>query len=313
MNPKWEFLSVTPQVQAVLAGYSTSSPSVRRKIARLLNHGTLAGTGRVVILPVDQGIVHGPWKSFRKNVRSVDPLYLYELATKAGMSAYAAPLGALAEGAGLVDFLTLPIIAKVNHEAQFFKPREPYPALSGDPKRVVEQAVELGCDGVGMTIYYGTEHQTRNVEVAAAVFDYAHQLGMFTVAWAYPRGTAMESKEQSLEVTGHAVYCSAVELRADIIKVKPPKLGTTDEEKEFDTLAKQVAFLRRCALDGRRMVIFSGMEKADEATVIESASQIASGGGSGMIIGRNSFKRSLDEACVMISGVAAEFRKAAAA
>lgn len=308
----WDVTPITPQVETVLNGYSTAPPAVRRNLAKLLSHGRLGGTGRVVILPVDQGIVHGPMPSFLANSEAFDPLYLFKLALQAGMSAYAAPLGSLEVGAGLAEYLGLPLIAKLNNEAQFFKPQEPFPALSGDPKRIVERAVALGCIGVGMTIYYGTVHQKQNVEEAAAVFEYARQCGLLSVAWAYPRGVGLEGKDQSLQVTAHAVYCSAVELGADIIKVKPPTIAIGKADDEFGTLPKAVALLKRSALDGRRMVIFSGMEKADDSQVVATAAQIADGGGSGMIIGRNSFKRSFADACKMIEGVAAEFLRVAA-
>src|SRR4026208_204572 len=138
------------RVKEILSRYGSDSPGTRANPARLLNHGRLAGTGKLVILPVDQGFEHGPARSFAKNPAGYDPHYHFELALKAGCHASAAPLGCLEAGAAKYAG-QIPLILKLNNSDSLYKDKDPCSAVSGS----VKEALRLGCAAIGYTLYPG--------------------------------------------------------------------------------------------------------------------------------------------------------------
>ena len=145
---------MTERVREVLSWYGSDNPGTLTNLARMLNHGRLAGTGKFVILPVDQGFEHGPGRSFAPNPAGYDPRYHFELALDAGCNAYAAPLGFLEAGAR--DFAgELPLILKVNNHDSLNDETDPLQAVTSS----VSDALRLGCVAVGFTIYPGSEHR----------------------------------------------------------------------------------------------------------------------------------------------------------
>jgi class I fructose-bisphosphate aldolase len=142
---------MTPRIREILSWYEGENPGILTNLARMLNHGRLGGTGRMLILPVDQGFEHGPGRSFAMNPPAYSPLYHYEMAIEAGLSAYAAPLGFLEAGAAQFAG-EIPLILKCNNHDLLHKEADPVPAMTAG----VEDALRLGCVAVGFTIYPGS-------------------------------------------------------------------------------------------------------------------------------------------------------------
>ena len=299
-------------VRRILSCYEGESPAVLGNLARIFNQGKLGGTGRLVILPVDQGFEHGPHRSFLPNPDAMDPLYHYGLAIEAGLSAYAAPLGFLEAGAG-IHAGEIPLILKCNSSDSLGSPDEPWSAVTATAK----DALRLGCSAVGFTIYPGSGRRNEQYGEARELVREARSLGMPTVIWSYPRGAGVPKEaEQALDVVAYAAHLAA-ELGAHVIKVKPPKalLGKDDAKKVYekhpvkmDTLADRVRHVVKCALDGRRPVVFSGGEAKGNAEILEEAKQIRAGGGSGSIIGRNTFQRPRADALKLLADVVGAYR-----
>ena len=265
-----------------------------------MNHGKLGGTGRLVILPVDQGFEHGPARSFAMNPSAYDPHYHFELAVEAGCSAYAAPLGFLEAGAR--DFAgDIPLILKINNHDSLYEEKDPIPALTSS----VEDALRLGCAAIGFTIYPGSARRNEMYEQIRATGEIAKRYGLVVVIWSYARGSGISIPGQTaIDVIGYAAHIAA-QLGAHIIKVKLPtalieqEAARTIYEKEaiaIGTLAWRVRHVVQCAFYGRRIVIFSGGPKEPDEKVFEECTAIRDGGGFGSIIGRNSFQRPKEEA-----------------
>ncbi|HEX4478794.1 MAG TPA: class I fructose-bisphosphate aldolase, partial [Polyangiaceae bacterium] len=181
-------MSTTERVQQILSWYASETPGTRTQLFRLLNSGALAGTGKLVILPVDQGFEHGPVRSFAPNPPAHDPLYHFRLAIDAGCNAYAAPLGFLE--AGVAEFAgQIPLILKLNNSDTLSK-GEPCSAVTGS----VEDALRLGCVAIGYTIYPGSELRNRMYEDLRELTLEAKRKGLAVVVWSYPRGSGI-SKE----------------------------------------------------------------------------------------------------------------------
>jgi class I fructose-bisphosphate aldolase len=295
------------RVREILSWYSADNPGTLANLARILNQGRLAGTGKMVILPVDQGFEHGPARSFAKNPVGYDPRYHFELALEAGCNAYAAPLGFIEAAAR--DFAgELPLILKVNNNECLKKTGDPIPSVNAS----VQDALRLGCSAIGFTIYPGSEHMKQMYEEIAALSEEAKANGLAVVVWSYPRGSSLSKKgETAVDVVAYAAQIAA-QLGAHLIKVKPPS-----EEIELDaarkvyeeqkipvgTLKDRVRHVVQSAFNGRRLVIFSGgAAKGDEA-VLEEIRQIKEGGGFGSIIGRNSFQRSRKDGIKLLQQV----------
>jgi class I fructose-bisphosphate aldolase len=294
-------------VREILSWYGSDSPGTLTNLARLLGHGTLGGTGKLVILPVDQGFEHGPGRSFAMNPPAYDPRYHFELAVEAGCNAYAAPLGFLE--AGVREFAgQVPLILKLNNHDVLLEERDPAQAITGS----VRDALRLGCVGIGFTIYPGSEHRLTMYAELRALAEEAKQNGLVVVVWSYPRGSGISKEgETALDVTAYAAHIAA-QLGAHIIKVKLPsaRLEQAAARKVYEaehvatgTLAERVRHVVQATFDGRRVVIFSGgVAEADEV-VFEQVRAIRDGGGFGSIIGRNSFQRKKPEALAFLRAV----------
>ena len=283
------------RIRDILNWYGSDSAGTRANIARMLGHGRLAGTGKLVILPVDQGFEHGPARSFATNPSGYNPLYHFELAIEAGCNAYAAPLGFLEAGAHHFAG-QIPLILKLNNHDVLHDEKDPLPAVTGS----VEEALRLGCSAVGFTIYPGSAHCGHMYEQLRAIAEEAKQAGLAVVVWSYPRGSALSKEgETAIDVVAYAAQIAA-QLGAHIIKVKLPtahleqaaaKKVYETEQIPIKTLSERVKHVVQSSFDGRRIVIFSGGAKSDDKSVYEEARAIRDGGGFGSIIGRNSFQR----------------------
>lgn len=291
-------------VEKILAHYAGESPAVIGNLRRLLNHGTLGGTGKMVILPVDQGFEHGPGRSFGPNPAGYDPFFHPKLATEAGCNAYAAPLGFITavahEYAG-----KLPLILKVNNSDSLSDVGGYQSALTSS----VKDAVRLGCSAVGFTIYPGSSYRNQTFEQIRDLIAEARDAGLPTVLWAYARGNMASDDETAVDVIAYAAHV-ACQLGAHVVKVKPPTahLGRDDAKKYYaeiptDTLEDRIRHIKQAAFDGRRIVIFSGGAAKGYDDVLEEIRGIHAGGGDGSIMGRNAFQRPFDEACKLLGEV----------
>jgi class I fructose-bisphosphate aldolase len=297
----------TDRVRQILSWYASDSPGTLTNLARLLNHGKLAGTGRLVILPVDQGFEHGPARSFAPNPDAYDPDYHFQLALEAGCNAYAAPLGFLEAGAARFAG-AIPLILKLNNSDSLYKSEDPCPAVTGS----VKDALRLGCSAIGFTIYPGSGARNTMYEQIRELSEEAKAAGLAVVVWSYPRGSALSKDgETAVDIVAYAAQIAA-QLGAHVIKVKPPKDHIEQKEAKavFEkyhiptaTLADRVRHVTQSAFGGKRIVIFSGGESKSLDDLYEECRQIRAGGGFGSIIGRNSFQRPKREAIEMLGQV----------
>jgi class I fructose-bisphosphate aldolase len=301
------------RVRQILSWYGSDNPGVLNNLARMLNHGTLGGTGKMVILPVDQGFEHGPARSFAPNAPGYDPEYHFQLAVDAGCNAYAAPLGFLEAGATRFAG-QVPTILKLNNSDSLAK-MEPCSAVTGS----VKDALRLGCAAIGFTIYPGSSARNTMYEEIRALIEEAKAVGLPTVIWSYPRGSGLAKEgEQAIDVTAYAAQI-ACQLGAHVVKVKPPKENVFQPEAQkvyekynipIKTLADRVKHVVQSSFNGKRIVIFSGGEAKDTASVMEEIKGIAAGGAFGSIMGRNAFQRPHDEAVKLLQDVMAIYKNA---
>lgn len=301
-------VKATPQVQAILDNYDSDSDAVRGNLARILMHGELGGTGKLVILPVDQGFEHGPARSFAINPPAYDPHYHYQLAIDAGLSAYAAPLGMLEAGARRFAG-RIPTILKVNSSNSMARSDDaPSQALTGS----VDEAVRLGCSAIGFTIYPGSDAAFGMIEQFRTLAEEAKAKGLVVVLWSYPRGGDLSKQgETALDVTAYAAHMAAL-LGAHIIKVKPPTMHVEmDASKSVyeehvgarPDLAKRVEHVMQSAFDGRRIVVFSGGASKGVDDLMQEIRALNAGGANGSIIGRNTFQRPRDDALALLNQI----------
>lgn len=299
---------MTPRVKEILSWYGSDNPGTLANLARIMNTGRLAGTGKFVILPVDQGFEHGPARSFGPNPPAYNPLYHFQLAIDAGCNAYAAPLGFLEAGAREYAG-DLPLILKVNdHDLLGGDEKDPDQAITGS----VEDALRIGAAAVGFTIYPGSTNARKMYGQIEAIGKEAKRNGLAVVIWSYPRGSALSKEgETAIDVCGYAAHIAA-QLGANIVKVKLPSAHLEQEaakkvyEKEqipIGTIAERVAHVVRCTFDGRRIVIFSGGAHEADDTLLEQVRGIQAGGGFGSIIGRNSFTRKKEDALKLLGQI----------
>ena len=298
---------MTERVREILSWYSSDTPGTRTNIARLLNHGRLGGTGRLVILPVDQGFEHGPARSFAPNPPAYDPRYHFDLALAAGCNAYAAPLGFLEAGAAEYAG-EIPLILKLNNSDSLLGGSDPCPAVTGS----VDDALRLGCVAIGFTIYPGSSFRNEMYGQIRALAEEAKRKGLVVVVWSYPRGSGLSKEgETAIDVAAYAAQIAA-QLGAHLIKVKPPtahieqaaaKKVYEKERVPIATLAERVRHVVQSAFNGRRIVIFSGGEAKETGAILDQVRAIRDGGGFGSIIGRNSFQRPRDEAIKFLNAV----------
>ncbi|MBT3401832.1 MAG: class I fructose-bisphosphate aldolase, partial [Rhodospirillaceae bacterium] len=286
-------MKVTQRVRKILSWYESDNPGTKTNLARILMSGKLAGTGKMVILPVDQGWEHGPARSFAPNPPAYDPHYFPQLAIDAGLNAYAAPLGQL-EAAADSFAGSVPLILKINSANSHAVTKDQ--AITGS----VEDALRIGCSAVGFTIYPGSEYQFEMIEEIREITLEAKSLGLAVVIWSYPRGGDIsKGGETAIDVCAYAAHMAA-QLGANIIKVKPPTdfIESEDAQKVYDaekidisTLSARIAHVMESSFGGRRLVVFSGGAAKGTDAVYEEIRQLRDGGANGSIIGRNSFQR----------------------
>jgi len=295
------------RIREILSWYASENPGVRTNLARMLNHGRLGGTGKMVILPVDQGFEHGPARSFAPNPAGYDPRYHFELAIEAGCNAYAAPLGFLE--AGVSEYAgDIPLILKCNNHDLLHDERDPISAVTAG----VGDALRLGCVAVGFTIYPGSSESAAMYQELRELIEEAKAAGLAAVVWSYPRGSSISKEgETAVDVVTYAAQIAA-QLGADIIKVKLPsaKIELAEAQKVYQkyeipisTQADRVHNVIQSAFNGRRIVIFSGGAAAADEPFFEEVRAIRDGGGFGSIIGRNSFQRKKPDALKFLDTV----------
>jgi len=296
----------TRTVQKILANYEGENPGVKGNLARMLMEGKLGGTGKMIILPVDQGFEHGPARSFAPNPAGYDPHYHYQLAIDAGLNAYAAPLGMLEAGADTFAG-QIPTILKMNSANSLMSD------TAGKNQAVtasVSDALRLGCAAIGFTIYPGSDMALDMFEEIRELREEAASVGIPSVVWSYPRGEALtKDGETAIDIAAYAAQIAAL-LGAHVIKIKLstdhlelPEAKKVYEAQKIDisTQAARVAHCMQAAFGGRRIMVFSGGAKKGEDSVYDDARAIRDGGGNGSIIGRNSFQRSREDALAMLA------------
>jgi fructose-bisphosphate aldolase, class I len=294
-------MSFTPVIKDILGKYESDNPGTKANLARILTQGHLGGTGKMIILPVDQGFEHGPARSFSINEPAYDPHYHYQLAIDAGLNAYAAPLGMLEAGADTFAG-QIPTILKVNSSNSWATSVNQ--AMTGG----VDDALRLGCAAIGFTIYPGADDVFEMMEEIKEMSAEAKSVGIATVIWSYPRGGMLSKDgELALDVGAYAAHMAAL-LGAHIIKVKLPSdhIEQKDAKKAYEgfdssTQAKRVAHVVKSCFNGRRVVVFSGGAAKGADAVYQDARDIRDGGGNGSIIGRNTFQRPREEALAMLA------------
>lgn len=301
------FIPMKPRVREILNWYGADNPGVLTNLARMLNHGRLAGTGKLVILPVDQGFEHGPARSFAINPDGYDPSYHMELAIEAGCNAYAAPLGALEACAR--DYAgEIPLILKINNSDTLYSSKAPISALTSQ----VDDALRLGCAAIGFTIYPGSAERKFMYEEIAIAASEAKKAGLAVVIWSYPRGEDLSKEgETAIDVVAYAAHIAA-QLGAHIIKVKPPTSHIEQEAArkvyqaqgiKVSKLADRIHHVVQSCFNGRRIVIFSGGEAKSTDVLLKEIQEMAMGGSFGSIMGRNSFQRPKKEAIELLHNV----------
>lgn len=298
---------MTPRVREILSWYGADNPGTLTNLARLINHGRLAGTGKMVILPVDQGFEHGPARSFAKNAVGYDPHYHFQLAIESGCSAYAAPLGFLEAGAR--EFAgEIPLILKINNSETLYSNHSPISALTSG----IDDALRLGCAAIGFTIYPGSSERKNMYEEIALAAQDAKKAGLAVVMWSYPRGEQLSKQgETGIDVVAYAAQIAA-QLGAHIIKVKPPTSFIEQDaaRKVYEaqgipvaTMADRAKHVLDASFAGKRIVIFSGGEAKSTADLLEEVKGLAQGGAFGSIMGRNAFQRPKKEAIELLKQV----------
>lgn len=301
-------MKITQKVKKILDCYESDNPGTKANLARILMQGKLGGTGKMVILPVDQGFEHGPARSFAPNPEGYDPHYHYKLAIDAGLNAYAAPLGMLEAGADSFAG-AIPTILKVNSSNSLARDKEgPSQAITGS----VGDALRLGCSAIGFTIYPGSDSQFEMMGQIREMAEEAKALGLAVVMWSYPRGGDLTKEaETAVDISAYAAHMAAL-MGAHIIKVKPPKAGIGLEaaRKAYesngiatDTLAERVRHVMQSSFNGRRIVVFSGGDAKGLDGLMEEIRGLYQGGANGSIIGRNTFQRPRDEALKMLDQI----------
>jgi fructose-bisphosphate aldolase, class I len=291
--------------------------AVLRNLGLVFNTGRLGGTGYLSILPVDQGIEHSAAASFAKNPAYLDPRNLCELAIEGGCNAVATTFGVLGIVARRYAH-KIPFIAKLNHNELLTYPNVFDQVMFGS----VREAADLGAVGVGATIYFGSDHATRQLQEVSTAFQEAHRLGLFTVLWCYLRNPAFKKDgvdySLSADLTGQANHMG-VTIEADIIKQKQPEnnggynalgFGKTDPlvysqlttDHPIDLTRWQVA---NCYM-GRVPLINSGGESkgdGDLAQAVRTAVINKRAGGTGLIVGRKAFQRPLKDGVELLNAV----------
>lgn len=301
-------MKITKQVKNILSNYESDCPGTKVNLARILMEGKLGGTGKLVILPVDQGFEHGPARSFAVNPAAYDPHYHYQLAIDAGLSAYAAPLGMLEAGADTFAG-AIPTILKVNSSNSLHNGgTAPCQASTAS----VQDAIRLGCSAIGFTIYPGSDAAFEMIEEIKEMAEEAKAYGLAVVVWSYPRGGDLSKVgETAVDICAYGAHIAAL-IGAHIIKVKPPTpaLENLDAIKVYDkmkiplaTMKERIEHVVQACFNGRRIVVFSGGNSKSEDDIYSEIREIYKGGANGSIIGRNTFQRPREEALAMLDKI----------
>ena len=301
-------MKITKNVTKILNQYESDNPGVKTNLARILMSGKLGGTGKLVILPVDQGFEHGPARSFAKNIDAYDPHYHFQLAIDAGLSAFAAPIGMLEAGADTFAG-QIPLIMKTNSSNSLSREKDaPNQAMTGS----VREAIRLGCSAVGFTIYPGSDDALDMISEIQEMAAEAKDVGLAVVVWSYPRGGNISTEgETAIDIIAYAAHMAAL-IGAHIIKVKPPtshielseaKKVYTSEKIPIDTLTNRIRHIVQSCFQGKRLVVFSGGASKDKDGLINEIKDLYKGGASGSIIGRNSFQRPHGEALDLLNEI----------
>ena len=301
-------MKFTRNIKRILSYYESDNPGVKANLARILMSGKLGGTGKLVILPVDQGFEHGPARSFAKNTPAYDPHYHFKLAIDAGLSAFAAPLGMLEAGADTFAG-QIPLIMKVNSSNSLSNEKTaPSQALTGS----VSEAIRLGCSAVGFTIYPGSEMALDMISDIQEIAVEAKDAGLAVVVWSYPRGGNISKEgETAIDIVSYAAHMAAL-IGAHIIKVKPPTSYIEQDEAKkvylsenipISSLNERIKHVVQSCFNGKRLVVFSGGSSKDKESLLEEIKELYLGGASGSIIGRNSFQRPYTEAIALLNQI----------
>ena len=299
-------MKATDKVNEILSWYSHENSGTLENIERLLMSGYLSGTGKLVILPVDQGFEHGPAKSFAPNPEGYDPDYHFKFGIEAGCNAYAAPLGFLEHGAK--EYANkIPLILKLNNSDSLY---------SGDPTQTmtstVDDAVRIGCAAVGFSIYPGSNSSPQMYEELREITREAKSKGLAVVVWSYPRGGNLKKEDETaIDVVAYAAHIAA-QMGANIIKIKPPSDYISNDEMKsiyeknnisISTLPDRVSHCVKSSFNGKRIVIFSGGPAKGTDEIMKEIKDISKGGGFGSIVGRNSFQRPFEEGVSLMKDI----------
>ena len=303
-------MTVTPRVKEILGWYESDNPGTKASIARLLTHGALGGTGKMVVYPVDQGFEHGPARSFAKNPAAYDPHYHFRLAVESGCSGYASVLGMLESGADTFAG-QIPMVLKMNSANSLYPKTDDYQPNQA-VTATIEDALRLGCTAIGFTIYPGSGDSFDMFEEIRDLIAEAKSVGLASIVWSYPRGGFLKSADETaVDICTYGAHMAAL-LGAHVIKVKLPTdhLGLPEAKKVYEdenidiaTMAARVKHIKEATLGGRRLVIFSGGSAKGDDAVYSDVQAIADGGGDGSIIGRNVFQRPEAEAKAMLGKI----------
>jgi len=298
---------MTPRVREILSWYGADNVGVLTNLARLMNHGRLKGTGKMVILPVDQGFEHGPARSFAKNPDGYDPAFHFELAIESGCNAYAAPLGFIEACAR--DYAgEIPLILKINNSDSLYSSKSPISALTSN----IDDALRLGCAGIGFTIYPGSSARKEMYEEIRFASTEAKKAGLAVVIWSYPRGEQVSKEgETAIDVIAYGAHIAA-QLGAHIIKVKPPTAHIEQDAArkvyeaqgiKVSSMADRTRHVVQSCFAGKRVVIFSGGEAKTNDDLLKEITGLSQGGAFGSIMGRNAFQRPKAEAIELLHKV----------
>lgn len=301
-------MKISTKVKKILSCYESDNPGTKSNLARILMHGKLGGTGKMVILPVDQGFEHGPDRSFAVNPDAYDPHYHFQLAVDAGLNAYAAPLGMIEAGADTFAG-AMPTILKVNSSNALHNGgTAPHQATTAS----VKDALRLGCSAIGFTIYPGSDAAFDMIEEIAEMAQEAKANGLAVVIWSYPRGGDLSKiGETAMDICAYAAHIAAL-IGAHIIKVKPPTQALENLEAikvyeklkiQVSTMEERVRHVMKTTFNGRRIVVFSGGNAKGENEILNEIREIYKGGANGSIIGRNTFQRPREEALLMLNKI----------
>ena len=301
-------MKITKKVRDILNNYPADNAGTKRNLAAMLSQGRLGGSGKLIILPVDQGFEHGPARSFAPNPEAYDPEYHIKLAIDAGLNAFAAPIGMIETVADNYAG-AMPLILKVNSSNSLAREKEaPHQALTGS----VSDAIKLGCAAIGFTIYPGSDAAFDMIEEIRELAEEAKAAGLAVVVWSYARGGDLSKQgETAIDVISYAAHMAAL-IGAHIIKVKPPTNHIEQEEARkvyvdqnipIETLSDRIAHIKQATFNNKRIVIFSGGASKSLNSVYDEIRYIRDGGGNGSIIGRNTFQRPRKEALEMLDNI----------